>query len=97
MVRDKKSTLKVRLTPSIGDPWTVWVDEETGQVLELHAIATEQGLSMPLQQTFSDWSEIAGISYPFTTEIVIPGNARFLVRVKDVETGLTFSDDDFRP
>ena len=97
MARDKKSTLKVRLTPSIGDPWTVWVDEETGQVLELHAIATEQGLSMPLQQTFSDWSEIAGISYPVTTEIVIPGNARFLVRVKDVETGLTFSDDDFRP
>ncbi|HBF22492.1 MAG TPA: hypothetical protein DDW23_01635, partial [Planctomycetes bacterium] len=95
--RDSKSALKVKLTPATGSPWTAWIEEETGNVLELNLVTIEHGLSIPMTQTFADWREINGLSYPFTTEIVIPGNARFLMKVENVETGIIFTDDAFQP
>ncbi|MEQ8762573.1 MAG: hypothetical protein RL885_01510 [Planctomycetota bacterium] len=91
---DGRPHYKLQLTPHVGDPDTVWVDQETYLPSRTELIvdsAPEPGMRVTVQITYGDWKKIDGIQY-YTRRRIKVGAVEMIQRYEKIETNVEIED-----
>ncbi len=90
----KQSALRVKLTPKVGGPQTLYFDPKTYLLLRRDAeVVTPQG-KIPSENYYSDYRVVDGVKMPFKTRSVT-GMGEQVVQVSQVKNNIALDDKFF--
>jgi outer membrane lipoprotein-sorting protein len=90
----KQPALRVKLTPKVGGPQTLYFDPKTYLMLRRDAeVVTAQG-SVPAENYFSDYRVVDGVKMPFKTRTVT-GMGEQQMQISQVKNNLSLDDKIF--
>jgi len=85
----------LKLTKKEGDISTFYVDSEKYVTLKMVNKTVVQGQEVEIEMYMSDYREVDGIKYPFTTEQRMNGEVFMTIKIEEVSYNTELADDLF--